>query len=113
MAEPLLQITDLSHGYGDHRVLEGVSMSVEAGELSAILGASGVGKTTLLRSVAGFVTPEAGTITLGGAAMVTEGRELIAPEARGVGMVFQDHALFPYMTLADNVGFGLHGWEAA
>ena len=112
MAEPTLQITGLSHSYGPRAVLDDVSMSVAAGELCAVLGASGVGKTTLLRAVAGFVTPQAGTIALAGRTIVSDGQEQAPAESRGVGMVFQDHALFPFMSLADNVGFGLHGWEA-
>ena len=112
MSESVLQVTGLSHAYAGKAVLSEVSLTVESGHLTAVLGSSGVGKTTLMRAIAGFVTPDAGEITLHGKAMVSGGRELVSAEARGVGMVFQDHALFPFMTTAENVAFGLDSWTA-
>lgn len=105
-----LRIDALSHSY-DRRVsiLEGVNLSVGAGELVAVLGASGSGKTTLLRAVAGFVTPSGGSIRVGGEVVAAEGRERVSAEKRRVGMVFQDYALFGHMSVADNVAFGLYG----
>jgi iron(III) transport system ATP-binding protein len=86
--------------------VDGLSFSVEEGEIVALLGPSGCGKTTTLRIIAGFETPDAGTVTMRGAVMAGPGRT-VAPEGRGVGIVFQDYALFPHLTVADNVGFGL------
>ncbi len=88
-------------------MLAGVDLDLADGEFVAVLGASGCGKTTLLRAVAGLVTPTAGTITIGGTDVVAQGREKVPVERRGVGLVFQDYALFPNLTVAENVGFGL------
>ena len=110
MHSPLLHVASLTHTYGAHTVLTGIDLAVGQGSLTAVLGSSGVGKSTLLRAIAGFVTPQAGTITLRGEPMVIDGREVTPAERRGVGMVFQDHALFPHMTAAENIAFGLDGW---
>ncbi|WP_020615054.1 ABC transporter ATP-binding protein [Paenibacillus daejeonensis] len=88
-------------------VLEDVSMRVSRGEIVGILGASGSGKSTLLRLIAGLETPEQGSITLGERVLVNERAE-VSPADRGIGMVFQDYALFPHLTTADNIAFGLH-----
>jgi iron(III) transport system ATP-binding protein len=84
-----------------------LSLEVAEGEILALLGPSGSGKTTALRLVAGFERPDAGTISIAGR-RVAGGGEWVVPEARGVGMVFQDYALFPHLTVAENVAFGLH-----
>src|ERR1700682_4535835 len=103
-----LAIESLNVGYGGARVLNDVSLDVGRGELVALLGSSGCGKTTLLRSIAGFVTPESGAIKV-------EGRDIIAlpPEQRGTAMMFQSYALWPHMTVASNIGYGLkmRGWK--
>jgi iron(III) transport system ATP-binding protein len=83
-----------------------VDLSVEAGEIVAIVGESGCGKSTLLRLIAGLENPDAGEIRIGGRT-VSGPRTSLAPERRGVGMVFQDFALFPHMTVAGNIMFGL------
>ena len=88
-------------------VLEAVSMRVSHGEIVGILGASGSGKSTLLRLIAGLETPEQGSITLGERVLVNDRAE-VSPADRGIGMVFQDYALFPHLTTADNIAFGLH-----
>lgn len=83
-----------------------------AGEILALLGDSGCGKSTLLRVVAGLEQPETGTIRLDGA-VVSQGGRGVPPEARGVGLMFQDYALFPHLTVAENVRFGLHARTGA
>ena len=87
-------------------VLQEVSLHVEPGAMVCLLGPSGCGKTTLLRLVAGFETPDAGEIHLGGQRVSRPGY-VVAPENRQIGMVFQDYALFPHMTVAQNIVFGL------
>ena len=87
-------------------VLSGVSLTVETGSLTAILGASGSGKTTLLRLIAGLERPDRGAISLAGR-IVDSSREHTPPERRRIGYVPQEGALFPHLTVAANVGFGL------
>jgi iron(III) transport system ATP-binding protein len=86
--------------------VDGLSLAVEQGEILALLGPSGCGKTTTLRLIAGFETPDSGTVTLRGQVVAGAGRS-VPPEERGVGIVFQDYALFPHLTVRDNVAFGL------
>jgi len=86
--------------------VDGLSFTVEEGEIVALLGPSGCGKTTTLRIIAGFEQPDAGTVTIRGTVIAGPGR-MVPPEGRGVGIVFQDYALFPHLTVADNVAFGL------
>jgi iron(III) transport system ATP-binding protein len=86
--------------------VNGVSFSLESGQIGCLLGASGSGKTTVLRSIAGFEPIEQGTITIDGELM-TSADQRIPPEDRHVGMMFQDYALFPHLDVKNNVGFGL------
>jgi len=92
----------VSVAYDGTRVLSDVTLDVARGELVALLGSSGCGKTTLLRSIAGFVTPQAGSIRV-------DGRDILRlpPEKRGTAMMFQSYALWPHMTVAGNIGYGL------
>ncbi|MBX3498217.1 MAG: ABC transporter ATP-binding protein [Alphaproteobacteria bacterium] len=97
-----VSVEHVTFGYGGTPVLDDVSLEIEAGEFFAFLGPSGSGKTTLLRLVAGFGTPGAGRIRVG-ARDITD----LPPWSRNVGMVFQNYALWPHMTVAENVAFGL------
>jgi len=101
-----LLVSGLWKGYGRQPVLRGVDLEVPAGSLTAVLGLSGCGKTTLLRVVAGFERAERGEISLGGR-VLDDGRSYVAPERRSVGYVPQEGALFPHLDVAGNVGFGL------
>lgn len=87
-------------------VLRGVTLAVEPGAVVALLGPSGCGKTTLLRTIAGLERPDAGEVVIGGE-VVTSAASVVPPEHRRVGMVFQDWALFPHLSVAANVGYGL------
>jgi ABC-type Fe3+/spermidine/putrescine transport system ATPase subunit len=84
------------------RVLDGIDLSVDAGAFFTLLGPSGCGKTTLLRAIAGFRRPESGTIAVGGVRI-----DVLPPHRRDIGMVFQDYAVFPHLSVADNVALGL------
>jgi iron(III) transport system ATP-binding protein len=101
-----LQVEDLVKGYDGRPVLEGVDLDVEPASLTAVLGLSGCGKTTLLRVIAGFERAERGSLALGGRTL-DDGRTYVAPEQRGIGYVPQEGALFPHLSVRENVGFGL------
>lgn len=94
------------HGQQQHHVLNGFSLTVQAGELTCLLGSSGSGKTTVLRAIAGFEPLSAGCIQVSGTCVAGPGIHL-PPEKRHVGMVFQEYALFPHLTAAKNIAFGL------
>lgn len=102
----LVEIRQLEVLYGAHPAVRGVDLDVEAGRLTALVGPSGCGKTSLLRAIAGFETPTAGAIHLDGECVAGPGA-WVAPERRRVGMVFQQGALFPHMTVRQNVLYGL------
>ncbi|TVR93767.1 MAG: ABC transporter ATP-binding protein [Wenzhouxiangellaceae bacterium] len=101
-----LLVKEIHLGYGDLPVIKGLSLSLAAGEIGCLLGASGCGKTTALRAIAGFEPLRAGEIQVGKQVVSTPHHQ-VAPERRSVGMVFQDHALFPHLNVAANVAFGL------
>jgi iron(III) transport system ATP-binding protein len=101
-----LTISGVVRSYGPVRVLHGIDLQVPAGSLTAILGPSGCGKTTLLRLIGGFDRPDAGTIRLGDRVLYEHGRS-VPPEQRRIGYVAQEGALFPHLTVAENVAFGL------
>ncbi|MGW7368525.1 ABC transporter ATP-binding protein [Streptomyces sp. NPDC054841] len=106
-----LQITGLAKAYGPGvRVLDGLDLTVPGGSLAAVLGPSGCGKTTLLRIIAGFLRADAGSVTLGGRTLGAPGVHL-PPERRRIGIVPQEGALFPHLSVARNVAFGLTGLE--
>ena len=104
----MLELQSIHHRFGDTEVLKGIDLTVAAGEIVCLLGASGSGKSTLLRVVAGLEPLQAGEIRFGGETLATPGAEP-PPEARNTGFVFQDHVLFPHMSVAANVRFGLSG----
>jgi iron(III) transport system ATP-binding protein len=99
-------VEELVAGYGGPPVLRGIDLAVPAGSSTVLLGPSGCGKTTLLRCIAGLEPVQGGRITVGGRELSRSGRTE-PPERRGIGMVFQDGALFPHMSVAQNVGYGL------
>jgi len=103
---PLLEVDRVSHAYGKHAVVRDLSFNLAPGEIACLLGSSGCGKTTMLRLIAGFEMPSAGRIRLNGTTIASESTQLPA-EQRRIGMVFQDYALFPHLSIADNIGFGL------
>jgi iron(III) transport system ATP-binding protein len=102
----LLRVGGVAKRFGDHRVPRGIDLEVAPGSICALLGPSGSGKTTLLRLIAGLDAPDDGTIRLGGDVLSGPGT-FVPPEKRRIGMVFQDWALFPHLTVAQNVAFGL------
>jgi iron(III) transport system ATP-binding protein len=101
-----IEVRGLRASFGGPDVLRGIDLAVRPGSVVALLGPSGCGKTTLLRSIAGLERPTAGEIRIGDRLVSGEGTH-VAPEARRVGMVFQDWALFPHLSVAANVGYGL------
>ena len=105
---PFLRLAGVDKRFGDLHVLDHVDLSVARGEMLALLGPSGSGKTTLLRILAGFVTPDGGAVEVEGQPVTH-----LPPARRRFGMVFQHYALFPHLTVGDNVAFGLesHGWK--
>ena len=103
-----IEISDLVVDYGEVRAVDGVSLSVAQGELVTLLGPSGCGKTTTLRAVAGLEDPSGGVIRLGGTTVYSASAKRNLPsEKRGVSMVFQSYAIWPHMTVFDNVAYGL------
>jgi iron(III) transport system ATP-binding protein len=106
MSCSMIRLERVTKRFGETTAVDGASLCVERGEVVALLGPSGCGKTTLLRLIAGFERPDAGTVAVAEREVAGAGT-WIAPEQRRVGMVFQDYALFPHLTVAENVGFGL------
>jgi iron(III) transport system ATP-binding protein len=102
----MIRLEGVTKRFGDVVAVDRASLCVDRGEVVALLGPSGCGKTTLLRLVAGFERPDEGTVSVAGTPVAGPGR-WVPPERRRVGMVFQDYALFPHLTVAENVGFGL------
>ncbi len=103
-----LAFTEVCHAYDRTPVLRGVSFQVEPGMIACLLGASGCGKTTVLRCIAGFEPLRSGTVALDGV-VISSKHVTVPPEQRRIGVVFQDYALFPHLTIAGNIAFGLRG----
>ena len=97
-----LTLDDIVHRYGGSTAVDHVTLEIQAGELVALLGPSGCGKTTLLRIIAGFIAQTAGKVVVGGRRI-----DELPPNRRNIGIVFQNYALFPHMSVAQNVGYGL------
>ncbi|WP_050518177.1 ABC transporter ATP-binding protein [Pseudorhodobacter antarcticus] len=106
-----LQVTNLNRQFGPRPVVSDLSLTVAAGQVTCLLGPSGCGKSTTLRMIAGVEMADSGTVQIDGEVVCDATRHL-PPEARGVGMMFQDFALFPHLTVAKNVAFGLKGDKA-
>jgi iron(III) transport system ATP-binding protein len=103
---PGVTITGLARRFGDVAAVAGLDLAVRPGELVALLGPSGCGKTTTLRLVAGFLAPEAGEIRVGDR-VLSSPTAVIPPERRRMAMIFQSYALWPHMTVTQNVAYGL------
>ncbi len=102
-----IEFQGVSKRYGDRAAVDGLSFRIDEGERVVVHGPSGCGKTTVLRLVAGFLAPDAGKVLVGGKVVAVDGQVLIGPEHRHLGMVFQDLALWPHLTVAQNLEFGL------
>lgn len=102
----MLSVSQISVAYGKTTVVQGVSFELEAGQIGCLLGPSGCGKTSLLRAIAGFEPIGQGQVRLAGRMLSSESVHVV-PEKRGIGMVFQDFALFPHLTVANNIRFGV------
>jgi iron(III) transport system ATP-binding protein len=108
----ILEIKGLAKSFNGHTVLHDIDLDLRPGTTTAVVGSSGCGKTTLLRLIAGFETPDAGTITIDGRQMASP-ESPVAPHRRGIGYVAQDGALFPHLTVGQNIAYGLRGTARA
>ena len=108
--DPVLELDAVEKRYGEECVISELSLSVHDGEILTLLGPSGCGKTTTLRLIAGLERPNGGEVRLRGDSVAGNGT-FVPPEERGVGVVFQEFALFPHLTARENVAFGLKGWS--
>lgn len=114
--KPYLSVRDLVVGYDDMIIVDGLSLNLQQGEIGCFLGYSGCGKTTALRAIAGLEPTRRGTISLNGHRLTEQTARTsfaVAPAKRGMGMVFQDYALFGHLSVAKNIAFGLNNWSAA
>ncbi|WP_336328283.1 ABC transporter ATP-binding protein [Halovenus sp. HT40] len=109
--ETVLELDGLTREYGIETAVEEFSLSVDRGELLTLLGPSGCGKTTTLRMIAGLEQPTGGEVRIAGET-VADGSSAVPPEERNVGLVFQEFALFPHLTVGENITFGIDDWES-
>ncbi len=112
MSAPRLEIRNLSKLFAGRKVVDDVSLTVMPGQVTCLLGPSGCGKSTTLRMIAGVEAPDGGSILVDGQ-VVCDARQTLPPEDRAVGLMFQDFALFPHLTVRQNVAFGLSGAKSA
>ncbi|MDR2175057.1 MAG: ABC transporter ATP-binding protein, partial [Synergistaceae bacterium] len=104
----IIKIEGIAKSYGKHQVHKDLDLSIRRGECFTLLGPSGCGKTVLFRLIAGFETPDAGKISIDGTVVSEPGRGInVSPDKRGIGMVFQDYAVWPHMTVFENVAYPL------
>ena len=103
-----LEVQHLTRAFGGTPVVDDLSLTVASGQVTCLLGPSGCGKSTTLRMIAGVERPDAGRVLIDGAA-VSDGSLFLPPEARSVGLMFQDFALFPHLSVEGNIAFGLRG----
>jgi iron(III) transport system ATP-binding protein len=108
MSTALLEVRGVTKSFNGNPVLADIDLQVQQGSTTAVVGSSGCGKTTLLRLIAGFETPNAGTVTVAGR-QVASPESAVAPHRRGIGYVAQDGALFPHLTVGQNIAYGLRG----
>ena len=106
-----IRFNDVSHCFDEHRVLREINLEIGTGEIVCVLGPSGSGKSTLLRLIAGLESVQHGSLMLDGV-VLADAQHNPPPEQRAVGLVFQDHVLFPHQTVAENVAFGLSGMQS-
>src|SRR5688572_21099683 len=107
MTDSFLQLVKVTKRFGDRLILDNLSLAVAKGEIVALLGQSGCGKTTTLRIIAGLETPDKGEVWIDGNRVAADGHNLLQPSKRRIGFVFQDLALWPHMTVAGNLDFVL------
>lgn len=106
-----LSVRNLTCKYNGQAVLKNLSLPVKDNEIVCLLGASGCGKTTLLKAIAGLLPLESGDIHINGR-VIADQHTWLPPEKRNIGMIFQDYALFPHLTVAENIAFGLRDWDS-
>ena len=104
----MLSVNDLKISFDDNHVLDGFNLQLESGDIFALLGESGSGKSSALRFIAGLENAQLGSVALDGNDLSDSGSHSVKPELREVGMVFQDYALFPHMTVFQNISFGIN-----
>jgi iron(III) transport system ATP-binding protein len=112
VTEPLLDVRGLAKSFNGNTVLADIDLQLQPGSTTAVVGSSGCGKTTLLRLIAGFETPHAGTVAIAGR-QVASPKSAVAPHRRSIGYVAQDGALFPHLTVGQNIAYGLRGTARA
>ena len=102
-----IELKNVCKDYGAHPVLTDINLTIQKAERVVLHGPSGCGKTTILRLIAGFLTPDRGSVSIDGNVAALDGKTLVTPERRGLGMVFQDLALWPHLTVFENLEFAL------
>ena len=104
----MLSVSNLSISFDENHVLDGFNLDLESGDIFALLGESGSGKSSALRFIAGLEGAQLGSVALDGNSLSDDGNNSVKPESREIGMVFQDYALFPHMTVFQNISFGIN-----